>query len=243
MSGGRDGTARLWDVRTGQQLRVLRAGDGRCAVSVVFLSGDQHVLSACDDGAVRRWHLADATELELDSLDIFAVSDSLVPTTNMDFDPWGNPGRPRCQTDGRRVAYCDVAGAVALWDLTTGVLICRLPTLPPPYVIDVTCVSPDRSVLATGYRLSWSDFRTWTSEISSREGFAVRLWDTTSGVEIAALHGHTAAVSTLASDPTGVLLASADLEGSIAIWNSRTGEQLRTLRGEGAGGAQRGRDR
>ena len=90
--------------------------------------------------------------------------------------------------------------------------------------VDTVAFSPDGLTIASG----------------SRDG-ALMLWDVQTGEKIHRLEGHEQPVSSVAFSPDGLTLASAgrpnsvssDLtrNGRIKLWNTRTGEQVRTLEG------------
>ena len=52
----------------------------------------------------------------------------------------------------------------------------------------------------------------------------IRLYDITSGEQSDALRGHEAMVMAMAANPNGNLLASADSNGTIILWNTITGQ-------------------
>ncbi|MCP4041945.1 MAG: hypothetical protein GY731_08300, partial [Gammaproteobacteria bacterium] len=54
VSAGRDGTVRLWDTRTGEELRRFE-GHSDWVNSAVFDGPGERVVSAGDDGTVRLW--------------------------------------------------------------------------------------------------------------------------------------------------------------------------------------------
>jgi WD40 repeat protein len=49
------------------------------------------------------------------------------------------------------------------------------------------------------------------------------------------LEGHTLMVNTLAFSPNGARLASGSNDGTIKLWDPRTGEEVLTLRGHNSG--------
>src|SRR5207248_10935130 len=57
LTAGADGTARLWDTRTGAALRVLRGHDGRVWSAAFGDSG--RILTAGADGTARIWPTAE----------------------------------------------------------------------------------------------------------------------------------------------------------------------------------------
>ena len=86
----------------------------------------------------------------------------------------------------------------------------------PTYVSSVA-FAPDGKTLATG---SWD--RT------------VKLWDVTTGKELATLKGHTDAVSSVAFAPDGKTLATGSVDQTVKLWDVTTGKELATLKGHTA---------
>jgi WD40 repeat protein len=60
----------------------------------------------------------------------------------------------------------------------------------------------------------------------------VRLWEASSGRRLATLEGHTGAVRGLALTADGRLVASGSFDGTVKLWEARSGALLRTLRPE-----------
>jgi len=59
----------------------------------------------------------------------------------------------------------------------------------------------------------------------------IRLYDITSGEQSDALRGHEAMVMTITASPIGNLLASADSNGTIILWNTATGQIVQKVDG------------
>jgi WD40 repeat protein len=59
----------------------------------------------------------------------------------------------------------------------------------------------------------------------------VKLWDATSGAELATLRGHTGAVFSVACNPDGTRIASASEDNTVKIWDAHSGAEVATLRG------------
>ena len=57
----------------------------------------------------------------------------------------------------------------------------------------------------------------------------VKLWDTSTGVALQTLEGHSESVSSVAFSPDGKVLASASGDGTVKLWNTSTGEVLQRL--------------
>jgi hypothetical protein len=60
---------------------------------------------------------------------------------------------------------------------------------------------------------------------------SVRLWNSTTGAEIAELSGHSGPVTTVAFSPDGTILATGSTDQSIRLWDVTTGEELAVLEG------------
>lgn len=77
-----------------------------------------------------------------------------------------------------------------------------------------------------------ADFSPDGKRIFAASGQAARVWDVVTAKEIAVLSGHQNYVLFAAFNPNGARIATADLEGTIRLWNARTGAQLRVLHGD-----------
>lgn len=64
---------------------------------------------------------------------------------------------------------------------------------------------------------------------SSGDDRNIKLWNLSTGTEIATLRGHTARVNVVAISPNGKILASGSDDNTIKIWNFKTGKLLTTL--------------
>ena len=56
------------------------------------------------------------------------------------------------------------------------------------------------------------------------------VWDAGTEKRVSSLEGHTGIVNDLAFDPAGERVATAGADGSVRIWDPRTGEQQVALR-------------
>ena len=78
-------------------------------------------------------------------------------------------------------------------------------------------VSPDRKVVAR-----------------VNENYQIKLWEVSTGNELATLRGHSALVYCITFSPDGKSLASGSLDKTVKLWDVGTGNELATLRGHSA---------
>ena len=95
-----DGTVRLWDAASGQELLAL-SGHGGAVHTVAYSPDDRHLASSSVDGTVRLWDTSSGQTLQ--TLSGLAGTAHFVV-----FSP-----------DGRRLASCDTEGSVKLWDVVS----------------------------------------------------------------------------------------------------------------------------
>jgi WD40 repeat protein len=239
------GVVQLWDVTTGNNLRILEAYDWVDAVA--FSPDGQRLLAtgflpskgADADGTVAR--LLDAqTGVELRSFphsktvlsDVLAVA----------FSP-----------DGRQVLTGSMDGSAKLWDAATGEELRTFEGNQQLAWIHAVALSPDGRMVLTGSiddsAKLWSvetgnvvhTFRGhvgWVSSVAfSHDGsriltgswdHTVKIWDAGTGVELATLKGHSGIVGSAAFSPDDRRILTAGSDG-VKLWDTQTDRELCTL--------------
>ncbi len=238
-----DGTARIWDARTGVQLLVLPAnlhkphnpGYFNIVKTAVFSPDGSHVLTASGNGTAGVWDAESGAA-------ILTLSDHLEDLQAAAYSPDGRliaagyRGGVRVISASSGVGVRDLAGptgtpssvefspdgtriAAALDDGT--VRVWRMPTGEPLRVLTghqasvLTAVfSPDGARILTA-----SDDRT------------ARIWDARTGRELLTLSGHRDSVTGAVFSPNGRLVATVSRDTTVRIWNAATGAQLRLITG------------
>ena len=203
ISGGRDGTVRLWDPALGRELRRLEGPSG--AVSHVAFSADgRRCLAAADD--VWIWDVA--TGKVVRSLDNgFAHAGAFTP-------------------DGRRVLTDGPDSALRLWDVASGRLLRRFEGHTET-VWDVA-ISPDGRSALSGGGGSWAGGRE-----EPGKDWALRLWDLPADPPAprASLPGDGPEAFRVAFAPDGKRLAVGYLNGTVGLWDPASGRRILTMEG------------
>jgi WD40 repeat protein len=235
LSGGSDTVLRLWDVKTGKELRRL-SGHRLTIYDLAFLPGGRQALSCGEDGTMRLWDLDAGTLLRTfeghtRSVRAMAVSQ-----------------------DGRRVLTASSDKTVRLWDVTSGKEMQQLEGH-QDRVASVAFLDQERAALSAGlegvmilWDLAKSEpirrFEGHKGQITSiavsadgRRALSAgtdrtrRLWEVSTGKELACWHGHAAEVRSVVFSANGARGLSASNDETIRLWEIATGKEIRQFHG------------
>jgi tRNA A-37 threonylcarbamoyl transferase component Bud32 len=234
-SGSWDGTVKVWEALTGQQLLTLQGHTG-AVISVAFSPDGRRLASGNGDGPVKVWdtstgqglltlkghtHLVDSVAYSPNGRRVASASQD--QTVKL-WDAWTGQdlltlkghrswvNSVAFSPDGRRVASASDDGMVKLWDAKTGRDLLTLKGHTAP--VTSVAYSPD------GRRIA-----------SASDDQTVKLWDASSGQGLLTLKGHTSGVRSVAFSPDGRRIASASGDQTVKLWDASTGQDLLTLQG------------
>ena len=234
-SGSEDKTIRLWDVRSGKELRRLEGHTGS-VTSVAFAPDGRTLVTGSEDNTIRLWDVATGKELRrleghTDSVSsvAFAPDGHTVASGSNDktIRLWdvvsgqdrkpleGHTDRVRSVVfapDGRTLASGSDDKTIRLWDVASGTQLRVLEG--PSSVVSSVAFAPDGRTLASG-----------------SEENTIWLWDLAGGKKPQPLQGHTSLVLSVAFAPDGRTLASGSNDNTIRLWDVATGKELRRLEG------------
>jgi sterol desaturase/sphingolipid hydroxylase (fatty acid hydroxylase superfamily) len=222
VSGGYDGTVRVWGAEAGREQVALRGHAG--AVLCVAVSADgRRVVSGGGDGTARVWDVAASREVftlaghggAVPSVAVSADGRRVVTASQAAAKVWDTgAGREvvlaghtdliygvAISPDGRRVVTGSYDQTVKVWAAETGrELVTLRGHAGPVYAV---AVSPDGRHFISG----------------GADG-TVRVWDA-DGREALTFRGHTGAVTSVAVSADGERIISAGRDGSVRAWDTR----------------------
>jgi tricorn protease-like protein len=235
LTGSKDGTARLWDIATGKELRCFVHPNRVEGVS--FSHDGRRAVSGCEDGAVRLWDLETGKEIRR-----FNGHTEIV--VGVVFSP-----------DDRRILSGSHDGTLRLWDAQTAEEIRRFKG--SANGVSYVALSPDgRRALSGGgdqtVRLwdvdsgreirkfeghtgwvRWVDFAPdGRTAVSASYDKTARLWDVETGKEVRQLVGHTDIVQCAAFSPDGRRILTASRDKTIRLWDTSTGHEVHIFKAD-----------
>lgn len=220
LSGGWDGTLRLWDVHRGQCVAALN-GHRRPVHAVDLTPDGRFAVSVCEDEVVWFWELTSGRFRSRPKGRRLYASPN--PPSWDGSDGIGelalrvDPTAVRLAPDGRTALYAGLDGVLRLWDIPGG----RARTLDRAAAGRVVSVSADgRRALSVG----------WRGPTGERER-VVRLWELAEGRCLREFAVPESAVTALCFSADGRFAAAGCNGGTIRVWDLGDGRCAHVLTG------------
>ena len=196
-----DGTAKIWDAASGQDLLTLQASSEGWVDSVAFSPNGKLLATAGDDKTARVWDSVTGKQL----LILKGHPDWVSEVT---FSP-----------DGSMLASSSADGTIKLWDVLTGK---ESSTLHEEAGVQLNAMafSPDASQIATAVATNSGSYAGWAS-----------IWSVSTGQILLTLRGHNTGVENVAFSPDGTHIVTTGDDSTAKIWDAHTGGQILTLYG------------
>src|SRR5215216_3232995 len=233
-TGSSDKTARLWDVATGETIRIFSGHTGELG-EVVFSPDGKYLLTGSTDKTARLWEVASGETAQVfsghtGSVDSVAFSPDgkYIVTAGGDDKTariWDVASgktlhiltghrdlviRVAYSPDGKYVLTGSVDHTARLWDAATGR---EIRIFDHPEVVGSIAFSPDSKTIATG-----------------GEDNVTRLWDVNTGELVNTFIGHTGFVQGVAFSPDGHSLLTGSADMTVRLWDRATNETIRVFR-------------
>ena len=247
--GGNENQLKIWDVKSGRELRSIALGLGG-ASKAGFNSDGRTMATLGAMGQISLWdtesgsRIRDLTSSPLGNFGSLANPASVTPGSI-------NPGTINGSINPGSITMPNMTDMSAMMTNMMGAMSAGT----MGQTVTSLAFSPDGRTLATGGVESKSNFdmaammsgamnqgkkpkkqptrepQDFMKSMKVEAIGQVRLWDVASGSEVGALKGHGKGVTEVAFSRDGRLLASGSTDNTIRIWDLATKRELRTLTG------------
>jgi WD40 repeat protein/tRNA A-37 threonylcarbamoyl transferase component Bud32 len=223
-----DGTAKVWDVTTFQELasaRVPVEKDMKFMPPTAFTPELYRVAAAHTDGTVKLWPLTD------DPAAAVYLRTGTISHATFNADGTHIAASVPVEVVQRGFVY-----GVTGWDTETGRLVLTIkdedgkePGFWKKGAITGVAFSPSGDRVATAHPLEYdANPPEFPPDPAKYTVSAVKVWDAATGKLLLTLKGHTADVITVAYTADGARIVSASQDGTVRVWNAGDGKPIAT---------------
>ena len=236
VTASRDGTARVWDAKTGMLLLNLKGHRGSVN-SAIFIREDMCILTASWDGTAKVWdaktgvllldlkghnHCVYTAEINQDGTRVVTASwDGSAKVWNAKtgvllLDLKGHSDivwSAMYNRNSTRIVTCSIDGTAKVWNAKTGILLLDLKG-DSRHVVKSAMYNSDETRIVT----------------ASSDGTA-RVWDAETGVLLLDLKGHSSSLNDAMYSPDGMRIVTASDDTTAKLWDAESGVLLLDLKG------------
>jgi eukaryotic-like serine/threonine-protein kinase len=239
VTGGKDGTAKVWDAVTGHELTTFKSLHDEVR-SVAFSPDGRQIVAGSKNGTVKLWEAVSGRELitfkghggqvesvafSPDGQQILSFSDDgtikLWEAANSEERLALKVQRvwiasAAFSPDGQRIVAGSGDGTAHVWDAANGRELLVLSR--HNNGVSSVAYSPDGRRIVTG-----------------SQDQTAKIWDATTGEELLTFKGHSLAINSAAFSPNGQRIVTGSTDGTARLWDAGTGKGLYPLKGHSSG--------
>ncbi|KAJ3127712.1 POC1 centriolar protein A [Nowakowskiella sp. JEL0407] len=233
VSGSDDQMVKIWDSKTGKEIRTLQGHTDFVNAVVVTMDGSR-IISGSYDKTLAMWDLETGGLIR--TLTGHTHSVNSVAVFN----------------EGTRIVSGSTDKTVKIWDLNSGVVLSTL--VGHTDAVNSVVVSDDGKLVVSGSRDQ--TVKLWDSEsgrelktlrghtdavlsvaisklyvVSGSRDHLIKVWDVKTGQEVRTLSGHTSWVNSVTVSNYGSLIVSGSADRTVKVWGLNTGILIRSLTG------------